>query len=662
MTEHKYFHGTRATLPAMKKEMSAFDIMAVVMEMQPLVGGYLDKVFHWDRKNVLLRVNIPGTGRREVLLIDLNWLYVSNERPETPDTPSQFAVHLRKLLSNGRLVSIKQQEFDRVVLIEVQKEQTYQIVIELFGEGNLILVSEGKIVNCLVYKKWKHREVRPGADYSFPPPRFNPKQAGLEDFKRSFRASNSDVVRTLATAINLGGQYAEEVSIRSGIDKNRKAASLSEEEVERLQVEMNALIAAIERGSNGCTVLQEDGSFIDVAPVELKQYVGKGTAYYPSYSEAVQAYLDQRKEKAQDVQESPELQRLLRQVSQLKEAIERGKAEMEMQVQKAEFLYAHYQEAQAFLANFETATKEMDWEEVKAYAKNNQRVQSVDPQKSVVTLGIGDLKLDLAYDKGVDENANIYYSRAKEAKEKLAKSQEVLLETEAKVTSLRQRHEKERKAAKSEVKKTKVFWFEAYKWFFSSGGHLVLAGRDARTNDQVVKKHLTSVDRYAHADVHGAPSTIVKEGATATEEELEEACAFALTHSKAWNAGIPEGSAYWVLPDQVSKTPEAGEFVPRGAFIIRGKRNYAHHIPMELAMGEIEHLGARKVMCGPRSAVLPRSTRYVIIVPGDAKGSRASASLAREFLVPEEEISRILPPGNVEIKERHGMDKVEGEG
>ena len=643
----------------MKSEMSAFDIMAAVKEMQPLVGGYLDKVFHWDRKNVLLRVNIPGTGRREVLLIDLDWLYVSNERPETPDTPSQFAVHLRKLLSNGRIMSIRQQEFDRVVIMEVQKEVVYQIIIELFGEGNLILVSEGKIVNCLVYKTWKHRVVKPGADYSFPPPRFNPKTAGLDDFKRTFRTSNSDVVRTLATTINLGGQYAEEVSIRAGIEKNRKASSLSEEEVEQLQVQMNSLISSIETAPNGCAVRQEDGSYIEVAPVELKQYAGRTIAYFPSYSEAVQAFLDNRKEKADDVQESPELQRLQRQVAQLKEAIEKGKAEMDEQIKKAEFLYSHYPEAQAFLASFEKATREMGWDEMEGYAKQNPRVQSVNPQKRSVTLKIEDLLLDLAYDKGVDENANLFYSRAKDAKAKLAKSEEVMLDTAGKIASLREKHEKERKAAKSEVKKTKEFWFEAYKWFFTSGGHLVLAGRDARTNDQVVKRHLTSVDRYAHADVHGAPSTIIKEGATATEPELEEACVFALTHSKAWNAGNREGSAYWVLPDQVSKTPEAGAFVPRGAFIIRGKRNYVHHIPMELAVGEIEHMGARKIMGGPRSSITARSVKYVIIVPGEAGRSKASSSLAREFLVPEEEISRILPPGNIEIKERHGMDLAE---
>lgn len=640
----------------MKNEMSAFDIMAVVKEMQPLVGGYLDKVFHWDRKNVLLRINVPGQGRREVLLVNLNWLYVSAERPETPDMPSPFAVHMRKLLSNARITAIRQQDFDRVVIIELQKDSIFQMIVELFGEGNLLLVSEGRIVNCLVSKKWKHRDVRPGAEYSFPPPRFDPKKAGEADFMRSFRASNSDVVRTLATAINLGGQYAEEVCVRAGIDKSRKAASLADQEVERLRAEMVALVDSIGASPSGCVVMQEDGGLTDVAPVDLRQYAGRAKKCFPTYSEAVQAYLDDRRQKVEEAQESPEVQRLQRQLAQLKEAVEKGRSEMEAQVAKAEFLYSHYMEAQQFLVTFEESISGMGWEEAKASAKGDPRVSSVSPEKKTVVVDLGGLPLDLQYGKGVDENANLFYSRAKEAKEKLAKSEEVMRETEARIAELRRQQERERKAARAEVKKTKEFWFEAYKWFISSGGHLVLSGRDARSNDQLVKKHLTSVDRYAHADVHGAPSTVVKDGATATEEELAEACAFALAHSKAWNAGIGEGSAYWVLPDQVSKTPEAGEFVPRGAFIIRGKRNYVHHIPMELAVGEIEHQGARKVMCGPPPSVRAIARRYVVIVPGEAGKGRLSAALAKDFQVPEEEISRILPPGDVEVRERHGME------
>jgi predicted ribosome quality control (RQC) complex YloA/Tae2 family protein len=636
----------------MKKEMSAFDVLRVVHEMQELVGGYLDKVFHWERRNVLLRANVPGQGRREVLLIDQNFLYVSKERPETPDMPSQFAVHLRKLLSNARITSIRQHEFDRVVIIELQRDEVYQIVIELFGEGNLLLVSEGRIINCLMSKTWKHRDVRPGATYEFPPARFNPRTHEQEEFEKAVRSSKSDLVRTLATSINLGGQYAEEVCIRAGIDKSMKASMVDAESMIRLAEAARSILEEASSGTTSCAYKEANGDVIDISPVELRQYEGKDKVCFPSFSEGLQFYLEHRRSKEKSEAVNPEVQRLLRQLSQLKEAEGASNAQADALVKQAEAIYANYQDASSALSSMKAIAEGKDWEELKSLGKEEARLRFVDPKRKVMGLVLGDLVVELDYTKGVEENASLIYSRAREAKDKAARSHELIEETEAKIAELKRKDALEAQKTKAVTKPTKKFWFEAYKWFITSGGHLVLAGRDARTNDQVVKKHLTSVDRYAHADVHGAASVVIKDGATASEQELAEACAFALAHSKAWNAGIREGSAYWVLPDQVSKTPDAGEFVPRGAFIIRGKRNYVHHITLQLAIGEIEHEGARKIMCGPKEALQHHSKRYVIMVPGGGDRSKVSAALAKELNVPEEEISRILPPGDLELKER----------
>ena len=72
-------------------------------------------------------------------------------------------------------------------------------------------------------------------------------------------------------------------------------------------------------------------------------------------------------------------------------------------------------------------------------------------------------------------------------------------------------------------------------------------------------------------------------------------------------------------------------------------------------MGEIEHEGARKIMCGPRTSLEARSSKYVVIMPGDKKNTRDSARLANVFEVPEEEIYQILPPGSIKIVEEHGV-------
>jgi len=171
-----------------------------------------------------------------------------------------------------------------------------------------------------------------------------------------------------------------------------------------------------------------------------------------------------------------------------------------------------------------------------------------------------------------------------------------------------------------------------------------------------VKKHLKEGDRYAHADVHGAPSTVVKDGARASDVTLREACEFALAYSKAWSAGLASGSAYWVLPEQVSKQAESGEFLPRGAFVIRGKRNYIHDLPVRMAVGEVEVEGHRKIMGGPVTAVTTRSARYLVVAPGKGDREAITRKLAGVFAVPIEEIARAMPPGSVEIVESHGIE------
>jgi predicted ribosome quality control (RQC) complex YloA/Tae2 family protein len=637
----------------MKNEMTAFDIVAVVKELTPLVGGYLDKVFHWDRRNLLLRVNMPNLGRREIVLLDLRWLYVSSDRPETPEFPSQFAVHLRKLLSNARIEGISQQEFDRVVVIDLMKEKGYKLVIELFGEGNLLLVSEGRIVTCLVSKTWKSREVRIGADYQFPPPRFNPRAQDLAAFKKAFASSNSDVVRTLATSINLGGQYAEEVCLRASVEKGTKASKLDEVTVERLHLGLKEVLDELSTGQ--ATAVLEQESAVDVTPLPLRIHQDLGRQQFATFSEALQFFLEHRKVAEKVALGNPEVQKLERQLQQQRDTADKGREESERLTHAAEALYTAYNDIVTILGAIQRKADKTDWDELRQFASTLAMVQAIDPQRKKVRMKLADVVADLDYTTSLDDNANLLYSKAKEAREKQNRSLALVHETEARIAVLKAKDTKAALVEKTTVKKTKEFWFEAYKWFITSGGHLIVAGRDVRTNDQVVKKHLKLPDRYAHADVHGAPSVVVKDGSTASEPELREACVFALAHSKAWNAGVQEGSAYWVLPDQVSKTPDAGAFVPRGAFIIRGKRNYEHHISMELAIGEIEHEGTRKIMCAPRASMETRSKRYLVLAPGDMARSKLSSALAKELGVPEEEVSRILPPGDVRILESHGL-------
>ena len=75
----------------------------------------------------------------------------------------------------------------------------------------------------------------------------------------------------------------------------------------------------------------------------------------------------------------------------------------------------------------------------------------------------------------------------------------------------------------------------------------------------------------------------------------------------------------------------------------------------------MQYEGARKIMCAPADLIRKVSNKYVVIKPGrNKKSNRHSADLARAFEVPEEEVSRILPPGDVEIVESKNL-KLESE-
>jgi predicted ribosome quality control (RQC) complex YloA/Tae2 family protein len=134
----------------MKESLSSFDVAAAVKELQPLVDGHLDKVYHPERGHLILSVRGPSGEKAFVHFHVGKWLYRSGKNVEDPGQPSDFAMMLRKRISNAKMTSIRQQGFDRIAVVTLEKEGTWDLVLELFGDGNVILVKDGG--NTLVYE------------------------------------------------------------------------------------------------------------------------------------------------------------------------------------------------------------------------------------------------------------------------------------------------------------------------------------------------------------------------------------------------------------------------------------------------------------------------------------------------------------------------------
>jgi len=625
----------------MKTSLSSFDLRALVAEWQELVGGHIDKVYQ-NEDEVIFRINLPSRGKTELFAKSGRWLCL-HEVENKPESPPMFAQTLRRLLDNARIVGVEQRGFDRIAVFHLEHGgSSADLVFEVFGKGNLVLVRENVSVAAMFPQKFKDRTVQVGEPYAFPHAEVDPLDLDRDGFAKTVRAAKGQVVRVLASVLNLGGTYAEELCLRAGIDKETKVKEIADPQVDALYTALNNIAVAVEQERRPLVVLR-DGKAIDATPIELVQYAGLERREFPIFNQAVSHFLTVAEPEAafaQDVASKFE-----RRIAQQQESLEALRDEAVRLEAQAVFLYNHYPVFDELLKAIREGRNPPEHAQIKA----------IDRKTHTVTLAIGDYDaITLNYDKDVTANAQALYDQRKEALLKAQRVEEAIAATRAEIDAARAKAVK--KAKRPRTKATKAMWFEAYRWCLSSEGFLILGGRDARTNDQLVKKHLKEGDRYAHADTHGAPSIVIKDGAKAIEGTLREACEFALIHSKAWSSGLASGSAYWVLPEQVSKQAESGEFLPRGAFVIRGKRNYYHDLPIRMAIGEVEIDGHRKIMGGPVSAVAVRSTRYVVIAPGKDDRDAFAKRLAAAFEVPIEEVVRALPPGNVQIGERQGID------
>lgn len=623
--------------------MDSFDIYAIVSELQEVVGGWVGKTYHRGDE-VLIRVR--KDGNKNLFIKNGKWIFLSSHI-KTNSRPSTFAMTLRKYTNNKKVQSVSQKGFDRVVIVTFSNN--YSLVVELFADGNIILVDDkGKIVVPMKFQSWSHREIRPGREYLLPPPRINPFDLDFRSFCDILKESDKDIIRTLVMDMNIPGKWGEEICGSAGIDKNRLSGEAGEEEAKKLYESMKSVLSLFEEKKfEPVIVAGGDGTYTDVIPFRLGGCSDCRTVEFGSFSDALDEFFFRNFYRVgEESTSSKAREKLLRQAEQQKDAIKKFEHNAEKRKVEGDAIYANYQSCEKIL---ERAREKADLDEKFVVEYSYPRLVLNLPY------GGGEVEVTLDIRKSVSQNANEKYEAGKKAMEKIEGAKRAMAETARKLDNL----EPESDSAENEEirKPEKRFWFENYRWFVSSDGNLIIGGKDAASNERIVKKYMKTGDRYVHADIHGAPSCIVKaadaEGneLPVSEKTLEEACQFALSYSKAWNQ-FSGGTAYWVNPEQVSKTPESGEFLPRGAFVVRGKRNYVK-CNIEIAIGKVDIGGYEKIMGGAPSAVKKRAERWAVIGRGDRDKNDAARYLAGKFDTGVEDIQRVLPPGNIKIKEEH---------
>ena len=256
--------------------------------------------------------------------------------------------------------------------------------------------------------------------------------------------------------------------------------------------------------------------------------------------------------------------------------------------------------------------------------------------------------------KTLEQNAAEHFERAKKARRKIKRIQQILIERNLELERAQAELTAAQMPAPATPPRRKPQWYEKFRWFLSTEGFLVIGGRDATTNEVIIKKHTAPLDIVFHTDMAGSPFFVVKaDSATIPigQATLQEAADATCSFSRAWKNGMMTTDTFWVKPEQVSKQANPGEFMGKGAFMIRGKTNYLS-VGMDLAIG-LTAAGA--VMCGPKASVATHCAQAIPILQGNEKTSDVAKRL-RHLLGAKDldEIIRALPAGGVKLEGKHG--------
>lgn len=662
------------------KSMSNVDIYTVSDELNNLLSGArVDKSFQPTNDIVVMRFHVPGTGRVDLVMQCGSRIHTTQYPLENPTTPPSFPMLLRKRIKGAHVESITQHNFDRVIKIRVKKDKYYTIIVELFDKGNIILLDdENNIIQPLKRKQLSERDISSKREYVFPKERgINPIEVTKEELSELFKNADSDAVRTLAMN-GLGSLYAEEIIQRANntveIDKNTPTPQLSDKQIAEIHNSMQELFDNLKDGSIKPQIVKKD-SKEDVVPLDLIKYDDFEKTFYNDFNEACDEFYSKKVNSTiKNVKEAAwnkKVKKFEKRLNLQQETLDNFEKTIKESKHKGEVIYSNYPTIENIINVVNNAwSNDYSFKEIGKILKKAKKdgmaeaqiYESID-KMGVLTLNISDTSFNINPKLTIPENAEIYYEKAKKAKRKTKGALIAIENTKKQLEDIKSKKDiamENVSVPKKRIKKN-LKWYEKHRWFISSDNTLVVGGRDANSNELIVKKYLDPNDIYLHADIHGASSVSIKlNGEELNENIIKESGEFAASFSSAWSRGFTTQDVYWVHPDQVTKTPESGEFLKKGSFVIRGHRNYIRSARVRLGIGIVDYEGKR-IMAGPVDALEAHCDNFVVLKPGFTKKEAIAKKILHKIneddLITLDDIIRVLPSGKCDIDEEYHLRK-----
>lgn len=344
-----------------KMQITNLTLAYQLLELRPLLeDAFVNNVQEISKE--IYKFKLHTKEGTQSLIVNPSVLYLSQYKIPAKQNVYGFAAFLKKHLSNKKILSVEQHNFDRVVLLEFLD---YFLILEFLKESNIILTDKKyKILRPLKRQHWKDRLVKKGEEYRFPPPKgVNPAEISFKELEACFRNSNLDAIRALVNSVNVAPVLGEEILYRLKIDKGAKAKEIQAADLKRIYALMKKFYSKI--------------SLKDLKPVKTKGFIlpfGLDSLQEPqekvvSLNDALddiysRDFLGKEIEEELAEKES-EIAKLQYSLGQQLEVREKFVKQVEQNKQKAELIYKNFNELQELVGAIKRAEqKRLDRKEI----------------------------------------------------------------------------------------------------------------------------------------------------------------------------------------------------------------------------------------------------------------------------------------------------------
>jgi hypothetical protein len=186
--------------------------------------------------------------------------------------------------------------------------------------------------------------------------------------------------------------------------------------------------------------------------------------------------------------------------------------------------------------------------------------------------------------------------------------------------------------------------YKKYKWFFTSSGKLVIGGKSAEQNEEVIKKFAKNKRIILHTKAPGSPfSVIISNHERVNEKDIDEAAVFTASFSQEWKKKKKVAEVHVFESEQIKKDKK----MKLGTFGIIGEvTSIKPSLVLDVGFQK------DKIKAVPHGIL---KKPLIMVAPGNIEKEKFAEELENiveektMMLVKKEEILQALPSGGFKI-------------